>query len=397
MLFIITRFSIPYKESDIPKLNDDDRLNEHLYFFENFTLPSLKKQNDKNFTHYILAGEQLDEYYKNKLDHLVATYKTGEILYAENMDKGLELVKENIKNHQSQGQNRKRKSKLIATTRLDDDDWLNPNFVNLVKQHLITSNIGKFINCPYGKYCHYSNRNLISDKNVYRPKIALGLTFISQIDNLKTIYDQGNHTKLDIRNFILIKEPYMWTYNIHDHNHSGIGDHYESIDEIPNQENIHKMTSKSNSNSNSIKQVKQKPLKTRPLKPKVKAVAKKYYDVAIPPLPVNNKQSVNINNKYIKPLTKQIIEPKAPESTKTIKRYKPTLAERLKIKRKLLKSQHKKAKIKYLENESKELNKSKKKTLKQLKAKQKNKAKGKTNSKTKVKLIENITGIVSKK
>lgn len=216
MLFIITRFSIPFSKMHTPDLTNPARLREHLHFFREQTLPSLKKQKDKKFRYFVLAGAQLPSEIKSSLEELKEEFPFMELYFKESMEKALEEVKDEIGNYYKGKTNG-----VVATTRLDDDDWLNPNFVSMIKQHTMSGNVGKFINCMYGKICYYdSNLRLINSKNYYRPKIALGLTYLSTPDNIETIYEKGNHTGLDARNFVFVKEPNMWAYNIHNFNHS---------------------------------------------------------------------------------------------------------------------------------------------------------------------------------
>lgn len=190
-VYFITRFSILDKKNDrwilakLPfneykkKLFSKERLDSKFYVFEKMTLPSIINQTNKNYQWLIITSKHLPIIYKNKLIYLTNTYPQIKLFFANNYAD----FKNILKNYPFQNN--------YATVRLDDDDSLNENFVQLLQKY--QKNKNAIISFPWGhKYKIETDKIIIDKNNIYIPKVALGLTAINM-----NIYNCGNHLSID--------------------------------------------------------------------------------------------------------------------------------------------------------------------------------------------------------
>ncbi len=71
--FLITRFNVPLRISDIDNKYargiSDDYLKKRFEIFENYCLPSVNNQTNKNFTWIVLLSNRTPDFYKNKMSN----------------------------------------------------------------------------------------------------------------------------------------------------------------------------------------------------------------------------------------------------------------------------------------------------------------------------------------
>tara|TARA_B100000073_G_scaffold263010_1_gene222737 strand:+ start:1535 stop:2218 length:684 start_codon:yes stop_codon:yes gene_type:complete len=203
MSYIITRFSIFDENRGVSniKLNknilfSDKRLSEKFNLFENHTLPSILNQTNSNWIWHIYTSSYLPEKWKNKLINLTKDSRI-KLFYCNNFNDFFEkILRFNYGNK-------------YATIRLDDDDELSNNYIELLQQYKNESK--KIVTFSNG---HRNQNNKL--RKWYKPKIALG---ISAIDF--NIYLAGKHGSVD-QNYTVIedKTPNMWIRNEGDWNDS---------------------------------------------------------------------------------------------------------------------------------------------------------------------------------
>lgn len=204
--FIITRFSILdtnttswaiTRENENEKLKEKlfskDRLDEKFKSFENITYKSVINQTNQNFIWIITISTHLPKEYKNRLYEITSKNNNIEIYEVGNMKEFYNLC--NTYNYPSN----------YSTTRLDDDDALNINFIkdlNIEYNKSIEKNeIYSLVN---GNKITIHNGQLYIDKNKEEFKnIALGLSKFNG-----NIYSCGNHNK--------VHEKYKVIYNKRD-------------------------------------------------------------------------------------------------------------------------------------------------------------------------------------
>jgi len=151
------------------------RLDTKFALFDKMTYPSVTRQTYKHFTWLIYASRQLPEAYKLKLNK----YKGPniKIIYVSNFKEMDDDIESQIKEDS------------FTTIRLDDDDGLNPGFLNMLNKY--ESEKGTIISAPYGQRFRLRNGDIEIRKREYIKNISAGLVGIGF-----NIYKAGNHTRV---------------------------------------------------------------------------------------------------------------------------------------------------------------------------------------------------------
>lgn len=190
--FIITRFSILDKDTRLFRLTRETRKNniksklfnkERLDFkfdvFDKMTYPSIKSQTDQNFTWLIYTSKYLPKLYKDRLE----SYRETNIVisYVENFTEMFKDVKQRLENVDN-----------YISLRLDDDDGLNPQFLETLNKY---NTPGTIVSFPKGLRFKYKNGKIIFSKRpVFEKRVAAGLAAINF-----NVYDAGPHTTVHER------------------------------------------------------------------------------------------------------------------------------------------------------------------------------------------------------
>jgi hypothetical protein len=200
--YIITRFSIldensgkwvitrNLEEKDKLKdiLFDKSRLDEKFFTFENITYNSIISQTNKNFIWIILTSTYLPEKYKKFLYTFSCEYI--KIIEVDNIKEFNNYIK-NISYE-----------KDFSTVRLDDDDGLNPNFIEKLNDIYNQSDKNEVVSFIKGRKITSKNEKFYIEKEIISAKnIALGLTKFNG-----NIYSLGNHNKIHIQNKVIYDE-----------------------------------------------------------------------------------------------------------------------------------------------------------------------------------------------
>lgn len=186
--FFITRFSIydhSYHGYKITRNNNNktyqnllfskDRLDFKFKAFEIVSLPSVLKQTNPNWEWHIYYSNKLSEKYFNKLFSIIKNYKNIKIYSVKDFKDFFKKV------------NEFNYGKYHATVRLDDDDGLSPNYVQLLNNY--SEYNGKIISFPYGKEFSLKKNKIDIGINCRKPNIAIGLAAING-----DIYACGDHS-----------------------------------------------------------------------------------------------------------------------------------------------------------------------------------------------------------
>lgn len=194
--FIMIRFSLAFEGNNMKPINitlDEKRLKEKFSLFEKICLPSLlKQQYKKNILVIVKITNNLPQHWKNKLHQLVDAYPSYIKIQEFNYQQGSYGDSLNNKHLAKYIQP---KTKLVVTTRIDDDDALSPNFTKLVRRYIKRKNVNKIVSFTRGYVLDtHTKRFYPSNKKL----LALGLSLIQLKGRYKKFPSgvfSGCHTK----------------------------------------------------------------------------------------------------------------------------------------------------------------------------------------------------------
>ncbi|MFI1772228.1 glycosyltransferase [Thalassobellus citreus] len=211
---IITRFNLSKRwQSD--KLGntvlDENWLKDRFYLFENYCLPSIKSQTCLNFEWWVYFDEQLSPEYKKKNEALhssfanfIPKYEKSYNYFETNMPKELhkKLLKSNVE--------------WLITTRLDNDDILAKNTVEVIQKH-ISFKGACLLEIPVGYTMEIGEKSVLRQVTTYlNPFISLVET-VSSKSQVKSVYYQEHNKWKGVKNEIVSNLP-QWIQVIHDKN-----------------------------------------------------------------------------------------------------------------------------------------------------------------------------------
>ena len=153
------------------------RLQAKFALFDKATYPSILAQTYKDYTCLIYASTQLPEQYKKKLNG-----------YAK--DNILIIYVKNFKEMDEDIRTRLHRKTDYSTIRLDDDDWLNPMFLEMLTKY--KDKKGAIISAPHGRWFRLRNGAMNLRKKIYYKKIGAGLAGIGF-----NIFNAGKHTDVN--------------------------------------------------------------------------------------------------------------------------------------------------------------------------------------------------------
>ncbi|MDJ0776124.1 MAG: glycosyltransferase [Mastigocoleus sp. MO_167.B18] len=205
---IITRFNV---RTNYGKANigiDPGWLSHRFKLFEKFCYPSVKSQSNQNFKWLVFFDSETPEEFKNKIleyskwSNFISIYIDCQLTY--------ELNKKNILKNLTDG------TKYLITTRLDNDDAVSKEFVQVIQDNFQEQKF-EFINLTHGYV--WSDFKLYSFKYSNNPFMSLIEKIDKQdIDGFKTV-GCGDHTQLSSMGRIKqIKTKPAWIQVVHGKN-----------------------------------------------------------------------------------------------------------------------------------------------------------------------------------
>ena len=183
--FIITRNLYP---------DDYPYKNERLDLIRRFSIPSLKRQANKNFTWILTGSESLTEFELKGIDWVVARNP-------------LTYIKSIIKNDE-----------VIVSTRFDNDDYLLPNFVDNLQR--IPTGTDTLLVDFAGYRVDLRYKQIYKDvfyKKFPSPFISLIQNYRHGVNDLAYVLEH-QHTKMAEHYDFRRVESFEWIQFIHDHN-----------------------------------------------------------------------------------------------------------------------------------------------------------------------------------
>jgi len=201
---ILTRFNVKVDYGSFGIGLQREWLTHRFSLFEQFCYPSVKGQSNQNFKWLVYFDSETPEDFKNKIkkfeewSNFLPVFVNG--VFSN------ELNKEKILEHSDINSN------YLITTRIDNDDAIHRNFVQIVQDNFIEKQL-HFITFKYGYTLHQNK--LYSYKYVSNPFLSL----VEKLDNSRNFKSVLGfpHTDLPSSALKINYEP-AWLQVIHDKN-----------------------------------------------------------------------------------------------------------------------------------------------------------------------------------
>ena len=175
-----TSFRCVKKNNYYDFLFSKDRLDKKFTIFEKLTLPSIVNQTRTNWTWYIFTCHHLPVHYISRLEKMTEKYPTITIHFVQDMKDFQHLV-----------QQIQRQYSHYASVRLDDDDGLSLEYVDILST--FQNEKSKFISFSKGQLVTLNEDNdIVYGKKIDFKNNAFGLAAIN-----RKVFTKCNHIKIN--------------------------------------------------------------------------------------------------------------------------------------------------------------------------------------------------------
>lgn len=199
---ILTRFNVPSPGKEAAIRGKKDWLNDRFKLFENYCLPSIQEQSKKDFRWIIYFDDQTPQEFKDR----VANYDCPQMrpVYVDRWH--TDVIRAAINTELA-----KSDAKYLLTSRLDNDDGLNRDFVKTLQKEVNLDRTGFYI-FPNGltftgqyAYCHRDPSNAFA-------------AYLEPIKDYETVWSKPHHEIGSTSDTNLIDLEYAWLQVIHESN-----------------------------------------------------------------------------------------------------------------------------------------------------------------------------------
>ncbi|MGV6829271.1 MAG: glycosyltransferase [Flavobacteriales bacterium] len=209
--YIITRFNLRNPkweaENNGKTLLTEAWMKERFWLFENFCLPSVKTQSNKNFTWLLYFDTSTSITFKNKITKLVQDSPH----FVPQFIEGMPVYYESIKAYISKNSQNKR---YLITTRIDNDDSIHVDFVKTI-QNQFKQQKYHVVDLLKGYSLQIKPQIILGKKDhIFNPFISL----IEENINPKTVWHNSHNTWKTEKNVTFIKNKRLWMVVIHQDN-----------------------------------------------------------------------------------------------------------------------------------------------------------------------------------
>lgn len=200
--YLITRFNVGLYDKPnryLKKVDPKKWMDHRLGLFKNFCFPSIKNQVCQNFKWIVLYDPKTPEHYINPFK------KYANFIPA---CMGYQSIPKYIKEHADKD------TTHIITTRLDNDDALNENYMGLVQQ-LFNGQDNTYFNFTQGLVFDVRRKRLRRWRHNSNPFLSL----VEKLDdNFRTVL-KGKHGHVKkLGSVVQVKKDRMWLQVIHNRN-----------------------------------------------------------------------------------------------------------------------------------------------------------------------------------
>lgn len=170
------------------------------HIFKNITLKSLQKQTNQNFVLILLHSENMPSHFKERF---LSLEKENNFLYNVFVEDTQSSFDEALLNSL---QYVEFQNSVVVTFRIDNDDAVQSDFIDILSQYLKKDFVGYSVSIPK----QYIVKRITEDDYLlqenYYPANSIGLAFVTNKENYKTVLELGQHHLINEETPMLLLE-----------------------------------------------------------------------------------------------------------------------------------------------------------------------------------------------
>ncbi len=225
--YLITRFNLRNPNWDVTKNNEtllnEDWMSSRIKLFENYCLPSVIAQTNKNFTWLLYFDTSTSGFYKDVIKKLTENHSNILVFFINGMDQFYPEIKSFIDVNSKQ-------SDYLITSRIDNDDCIHKDFINEVQKKFDKQSF-QAIDIIQGYSLQVEPEYILGKKeHIFNPFISL----IEENKNPKTVWENDHNMWKKETRITQITDKRLWMSIIHQKNKVNEFDGYGNVkwDEI---------------------------------------------------------------------------------------------------------------------------------------------------------------------
>lgn len=218
--YLITRFNLKNPNWDVTKNNEelltDAWMEDRMWLFENFCLPSVKSQTNKNFTWLLYLDTTTSEKYKTKMFDLTSAIENIKVFFINGMNEFYPQIQKTITDNTKP---------YLITTRIDNDDVISRFFIDEVQKRFDSQDF-LAVDIIKGYSLQIKPIYILGKKeHVFNPFISL----IEKNEKPKTVWF-NDHTQWKKESRIIqVTDKRLWMSIIHEKNKVNEFDGYDNV------------------------------------------------------------------------------------------------------------------------------------------------------------------------
>jgi len=218
--YLITRFNLKNPNWDVTKNNEelltDAWMEDRMWLFENFCLPSVTSQTNQNFTWLLYLDTTTSDKYKTKMFDLTSGIENIKLFFINGMNEFYPQIKKTITDNTNP---------YLITTRIDNDDVISRFFIDEVQKKFNSQDF-LAIDIIKGYSLQIKPTYILGKKeHVFNPFISL----IEKNENPKTVWF-NDHTQWKKESRIIqFTDKRLWMSIIHEKNKVNEFDGYDNV------------------------------------------------------------------------------------------------------------------------------------------------------------------------
>lgn len=218
--FLITRFNLKQDnwvndKHSLPLLGESENwLKKRFELFENFCLPSVKSQSNKNFKWFVYFSIDTPDPYKEIIKSIQFDFPIFFPKFIPSMNELVKSIKSDI-NIECEALN----NSIVITTRLDNDDALHEDFIKSIQSCILRNRITKgILDLPCG-FCLKVEPTIILSSTIQFSNAFISYIepFISDV-SLLTVFGKEHPKWVYSDRTYFLNHKRLWMQIIHENN-----------------------------------------------------------------------------------------------------------------------------------------------------------------------------------